>query len=139
MSAAQQVGALGVPTGIPVKGYDGPEAEKMRQERVVGDFAGRDPELIAAYETAKREVASATARLADLRLRVSAAVGPGAIHDVDAHIERKFADERSKAGANVGKSLQVGHVPDYAYPEADQAKIREARRAELSKSAPTKK
>lgn len=138
MSAAQQVGALGVvSTGIPAGGYDGPQAEKIRQSRVAADFSGRDPELFRAYNALRREAKRVTAALADMRLRVAAAVGPGGIHDVDAFIEGKLVEEQT-ATALHGQALPVGHVPDYAYPEAEQAKIREQRRAELSKAAAEK-
>jgi hypothetical protein len=134
MAAAQAHGMAGVvATGVPEGGYDGPQAEKLRQDRFMGSFQARDPELVKAFIEARAAARAAMAHYDAMRLRVAAAVGPGFIHDVLAVVDRDLSEaEKRQAEASV-LSLGAARAPDYAYSEAEQVQIREQRRKDLEK------
>ncbi len=140
MSAAQQHGMAGVvATGIPEGGYDGPQAERIRQERVVGGFRERDPVLFERVMTDRAAARVALAKWAATQGALAAAVGPGAVHDVMAVIDRDMDDKAKREATASVLSLKPVPAPDYAFPEAEQEKLREQRRRELEKPKDGKK
>ncbi len=86
-----------VPTGIPERGYDGPEAELMRQERVVGDVKNRNPEVVERMKAASLALSAARDEYDAARLALTAATGPGNDVDVLQSIDRDVKEEKTRA------------------------------------------
>ncbi len=112
------------PTGIPVKGYDGPEAERIRQERVFALLRERDPKLLAEVAQARQAARDAQRAWDVARNRLAGAVGNDGVHDVLSVIDSDMnaAEKRAMAesGASMADFQKNYRAPDYAYSEEEQ-------------------
>lgn len=123
MAAAHGIAGV-VATGIPEKGYDGPEAERMRQAGVVGQLREVNPDLYKKVAETRAAARAAQARWDTVRLELAAAVGPGAVHDVLAVIDQEATEAEKRAAPTVGENRPY-RAPDYALSEEDQRARRE--------------
>lgn len=127
MAASNQVGSLPyaipgvVPTGIPERGYDGPEAEKLRQDRVVGQFRERDPELFKAVAEKRAKVRRELAEWEVMRTKLVGAVGHDGAHDVLTAIDRDMTEAERRAATQGTADLNKEYrAPEFAFSDEEQ-------------------
>lgn len=101
------------PTGIPEGGYDGPQAERIRQERVVSLFRERDPKLFARVDEVRKAARAAQLLWDAVRFELAGAVGNDGVHDVLAYLDSAMSDaEKRGAAASVAQNRTVHGQPE---------------------------
>lgn len=109
------------PTGVPEGGYDGPQAEKMRQERVFALLKERDPELIEMVKADRIAAKKAQDKWAETRLKLAGAVGNDGVHDVLSVIDADISEFEKRLAQQSATEISKNYrAPDYALSEEEQ-------------------